>query len=144
MSRSELPGHYIRKADLTHQKKRTQQLRGNTFSKRRNHLWRLVWQATNSLIAMPTEQQQPPQWKHDPKEYVEFEGFESQWLRARLCCRKISDSIFWLHCFTPRWLAGTMPCPRKSQKKYTKRKDRNRWETKTFLLYFPLFTGWRD
>ena len=49
-----------------------------------------------------------------------------QWLRARLCCRKISDSIFWLYYFTPRWLAGVMPCPKKVQKKYTKRKDRNR------------------
>ena len=29
---------------------------------------------------------------------VEFEGFyEGQWLRARLCCRKMSDSIFWLY-----------------------------------------------
>ena len=34
---------------------------------------------------------------------VWFEGFyESQWLRARLCCRKISDSISWLFSFTPR------------------------------------------
>ena len=29
-------------------------------------------------------------------------GFEGQGLRARLCCRKISDSIFWLYYFTPR------------------------------------------
>ena len=35
-----------------------------------------------------------------------------------------------------------MPCPMKVQKKYTKRKDRNRQETKTFLPYFPLFTWW--
>ena len=34
---------------------------------------------------------------------VEFERFLGcQWLKARLCCRKISDSIFWLYCFTPR------------------------------------------
>ena len=58
---------------------------------------------------------------------VEFEGYlGGQWLRARLYCRKISDSIFWLYYFTPRWLAGAMPCPKKAQKKYTKRKDRNR------------------
>ena len=58
---------------------------------------------------------------------VEFKrGFEGQGLRARLCCRKISDSIFWLYYFTTRWLTGTMPCPKKVQKKYTKRKDRNR------------------
>ena len=52
--------------------------------------------------------------------------FKGQGLRVRLCCRKISDSIFWLHCFTPRWLAGAMPCPKKVQKKYTKRKDRKK------------------
>ena len=68
----------------------------------------------------------------------------SQWLRARLCCRKISDSIFWLYYFTPRWLAGAMPCPKKVHKKYIQRKDRNRQETKTFLPYFPLFTWWMD
>ena len=28
--------------------------------------------------------------------------FEGQGLRARLCCRKISDSIFWLYYFPPR------------------------------------------
>ena len=57
--------------------------------------------------------------------FVGFEGFyEGQWLRARLCCRKISDSIFWLHYFTPRWLAGGMPCPKKVHKKYTKGKDK--------------------
>ena len=76
---------------------------------------------------------------------VGFEGIlGGQWLRARLCCHKISDSIFWLYYFTPRWLAGAMPCPKKVQKKYTKRKDRNRQETKTFLSYFPLFTWWID
>ena len=59
--------------------------------------------------------------------FVEFEGFyEGQALRARLCRRKISDSIFWLYYFTPRWLAGAMPCPKKVQKKYTKGKDKNR------------------
>ena len=36
-------------------------------------------------------------------------GVEGQGLRARLCCHKISDSIFWLHCFTPCWLAGFLP-----------------------------------
>ena len=34
---------------------------------------------------------------------VGVEGFlGGQGLRARLCCRKISDSIFWLCYFTPR------------------------------------------
>ena len=54
-----------------------------------------------------------------------FEGFlGSQWLTVRLCCRKISDSIFWLYYFTPRWLAGAMPCPKKVHKNYTKGKDK--------------------
>ena len=48
--------------------------------------------------------------------------FEGQGLRARLCCRKISDSIFWLRCFTPRWLAGAMPCPKKVPKEMYKKK----------------------
>ena len=46
-----------------------------------------------------------------------LKAFEGQGLRARLCCRKISDSIFWLHCFTPRWLTGAMPCPKESPKR---------------------------
>ena len=55
----------------------------------------------------------------------DLKAFECQELRARLCCRKISDSIFWLHCFTPRWLAGAMPCPKKVPKEmYKKKKDR--------------------
>ena len=33
----------------------------------------------------------------------------------------------------PHWLVSVMPCPRKSQK-----------ETKMFLLYFPLFTGFNN
>ena len=43
-------------------------------------------------------------------EFVGFEGFYgSQWLRARLCCRKISDSIFWLYYFYPT-LIGRCKC----------------------------------
>ena len=51
-----------------------------------------------------------------------LKSFEGQGLRARLCCRKISDSIFWLHCFTPRWLAGAIPCPKKVPKEIYKKK----------------------
>ena len=40
-----------------------------------------------------------------------------------------------------RWLVGLMACPRKSQKELNKRKDRNRWETEMFLLYFPGFNN---
>ena len=36
----------------------------------------------------------------------------SRWLRARLCCRKISDSIFWLFSFTPRWLGQCNALPK--------------------------------
>ena len=51
-----------------------------------------------------------------------LKAFEGQGLRARLCCRKISDSIFWLHCFTPRWLGGAIPCPKKVPKEIYKKK----------------------
>ena len=70
--------------------------------------------------------------------------YEGQWLRARLCCRKISDSIFWLFCFTPRWLAGAMPCPKKGPQEIHKGKDRNRQETKNFsfiLSFIYLVNG---
>ena len=36
--------------------------------------------------------------------------YGSQWLRARLCCRKISDSI--LFSFTPRWLGRCNALPK--------------------------------
>ena len=50
-----------------------------------------------------------------------MKAFEGQGLRARLYCRKISDSIFWLHCLTPRWLVGAMPCPKKVPKEIYKK-----------------------
>ena len=37
-----------------------------------------------------------------------------------------------------------MPCLRKSQEELYERKDSNIYETKTVLLYFPLFTGFND
>ena len=52
----------------------------------------------------------------------DLKAFEGQGMRARLCCCKISDSIFWLHCFTPRWLAGAMPCLKKVSKEMYKKK----------------------
>ena len=71
-----------------------------------------------------------------------FEGFyEGQWLRARLCCRKISDSIFWLYYFTPRWLAGAMPCPKKVQKKYKKGKIETDRRWKHFFYTFLYLLG---
>ena len=66
---------------------------------------------------------------------------EGQWLRARLCCRKISDSIFWLYYFTPRWLAGAMPCPKKVQKKYTKEKIETDKRRKHFFHTFLYLLG---
>ena len=64
--------------------------------------------------------------------------FEGQGLRARLCCRKISDSIFWLHCFIPRWLASAMPCPKKVPKEMYKKKGQKeiRDENISFILSF--------
>ena len=46
----------------------------------------------------------------------DFEGFESQGLRARLCCRKISDSIFWLH-FHPTLTGRRNALPKESPKR---------------------------
>ena len=37
-----------------------------------------------------------------------------------------------------------MPCQRKFQKELYKKKRQDRYETKTFLLYFPLFTGFNN
>ena len=57
---------------------------------------------------------------------VGFEGFEGQWLRARLCCRRYLTPYFG-YIILPHvdWPAQCL-AQRKSQKKYTKRKDRNR------------------
>ena len=83
-------------------------------------------------------------WKPDKEKDARgvwgLKGFyEGQWLRARLCCRKISDSIFWLFCFTPRWLAGAMPCPKKVHKKYTKKIETDKRRKHFFhtFLYLP-------
>ena len=67
--------------------------------------------------------------------------YEGQCLRARLCCRKISDSIFWLYYFTPRWLAGAMPCPKKVQKKYKKGKIEIDKRRKHFFHTFLYLLG---
>ena len=48
---------------------------------------------------------------------------EGQGQRAKLCSGLISDSIFRLFYFTPRWLVGVTPCPRKSQKELYKRRQ---------------------
>ena len=66
---------------------------------------------------------------------------EGQVLKARLSCRKIPDSIFWLYYFTPRWLTDAMPCPKKSQKNYTKRKDRTYKRRRRFFYTFLYLLG---
>ena len=43
----------------------------------------------------------------------------------------------------PRCLVGVTPCPRNSQKNYTQESN-NRLETKTSLIYLPLFTGFNN
>ena len=68
----------------------------------------------------------------------------SQVLRARLCCRKISDSIFWLFCFTPRWLGRCNALSKEGPQEIYKGKDRNRQETKNFsfiLSFIYLVNG---
>ena len=57
---------------------------------------------------------------------VGFAGFEGQGLRARLCCRRYLTPYF-RYIILPHvdWPAQCL-AQRKSQKKYTKRKDRNR------------------
>ena len=68
-----------------------------------------------------------------------LKAFEGQGLRARLCCRKISDSIFWLHCFTHvDWPAQCL-AQRKSQKKYTKRKDRKKDKRRKYFFHTFLY-----
>ena len=59
-------------------------------------------------------------------EYVGFEGFEGQGLRARLCCRRYLTPYFG-YIILPHidWPAQCL-AQRKSQKKYTKRKDRKK------------------
>ena len=52
--------------------------------------------------------------------------------RARLCCRLISDSIFWLFYFTP------MKVPKRIIQK------KRQQQIRAFLLYFPLFTGFNN
>ena len=73
--------------------------------------------------------------------WVLIRVFEGQGLKARLCCRKISDSIFWLYYFTPRWLAGAMSCPKKVQKKYTKEKIETDKRRKHFFHTFLYLLG---
>ena len=59
-------------------------------------------------------------------EGVGFEDFECQGLRARLCCHRYLTPYFG-YIILPHadWPAQCL-AQRKSQKKYTKRKDRNR------------------
>ena len=51
---------------------------------------------------------------------------EGQGRRERLCCRLISDSIFWLFYFTPTLASRCNALPKKVPKELYKRKDSNR------------------
>ena len=66
---------------------------------------------------------------HIPVGYVA----EGHGQRARLCCRLISDSIF--------WLVGVTPCPRKSQKNYTKEKTATGKRRGRFFYTFLYLLG---
>ena len=67
----------------------------------------------------------------------------SQALRARLCCRKISDSIFWLYYFTPRWLAGGRRSTRNIQKGKIETDRRRKHFFHTFLYLLGEWTNQR-
>ena len=69
--------------------------------------------------------------------------------RARLCCRLISDSIFWLYYFTPTLASRCDALPKKVPKELYKRKDMQqiRDEDVSFILSFIYwvqqpFYGW--
>ena len=82
-----------------------------------------------------------------PDKMWSLKAFDGQGLRARLCCRKISDCIFWLYYFTPRWLAGAMPCPKKVPKEIYKKKrqkqirDENTSSTLSFIYWVKGLTN---
>ena len=65
-------------------------------------------------------------WLRTSGSVVGFEGFEDQGLRTRLCCRRYLTPYFG-YIILPHvdWPAQCL-AQRKSQKKYIKRKDRNR------------------
>ena len=69
-------------------------------------------------------------YKLDHYIFVSFVGFkdfyEGQWLRARLCCRKISDSSYFGYIILPHvdWLAQCLAQRRSIRN--MQRKDRNR------------------
>ena len=64
--------------------------------------------------------------------------------RARLCCRLISDSIFWLFYFTPTLVSRCNTLPKKVPKRIIQKKRQQQMRDETFLLYFPLFTGFNN
>ena len=77
---------------------------------------------------------------------VEMQGNDnSQGLRARLCCRNISDSIFWLYYFTPHWPAQCL-VQRESKRNIQKEKietDRRKHFFHTFLYLLGEWTNQR-
>ena len=74
----------------------------------------------------------------------DLKAFEGQWLRARLCCRKISDSIFWLHHFTGRRNALPKESPKRNIQKEKIETDKRRKHFFHTLLYLlGEETNWR-
>ena len=80
-----------------------------------------------------------------------FVGYEAEGhgQRARLCCRLISDSIFWLFYFIPMLASRCNALPKKVPKELYKRKDQQqiRDEDVSFILSFIYwvqqpFHGW--
>ena len=74
---------------------------------------------------------------------------EGQGQRARLCCRSISDSIFWLFCFIPTLFSQCNALPKKVPKRIIekKRQQQIRDEDVSFILFFIYwvqqpFRGW--
>ena len=61
------------------------------------------------------------------KKVVGYEWLSSQGLKDKAVLPfEYLTPYFGYFILPPRWLVGVTPCPRKSQKNYTKRKDSNR------------------
>ena len=67
-----------------------------------------------------------------------YEAAEDHGQRARLCCRLISDSIFWLFYFTPTLIGRCNTLPKKSSKRIIQKKRQQQIgdEDVSFILSF--------
>ena len=72
-------------------------------------------------------------------------GAEGHGQRARLCCRLISNSIFWLFCFTPTLASRCNALPKKVPKRIIQKKRQQQIrDGGRFFYTFPLFTGFNN